>query len=65
MSVDRFKWMNGSITTPNGVIAVSYENKNGTVTFKVKIPQGTKAKFSFEDKKVELREGENKFEVEL
>lgn len=65
VSVDRFNWMKGSITTPNGVVAVSYENKNGTVTFKVKIPQGTKAKFSFEDKKVELREGENKFEVEL
>lgn len=65
MSVDRFKWMKGSITTPNGVVAVSYENKNGTVTFKVEIPQGTKAKFSFEDKKVELREGENRFEVEL
>ena len=65
MSVDRFGFMSGSITTPNGVVAVSYENKNGTVTFNVKIPQGTTAKFSFAGKSVELREGGNKFEVEL
>ena len=65
MSVDRFKHMSGSITTPNGVVAVSYENENGTVIFKIRIPQGTKAKFSFAENVFELCEGENNFEVKL
>ena len=65
MSVDRFKWMKGSITTPQGIVAVSYENENGTVIFKITIPQGTKAKLSFAENVFELCEGENNFEVKL
>lgn len=62
-AVDCFGRMSGSITTPNGIVAVSYENKNGTVSFKVTIPQNTKAVFNYAGKEFELSEGENEFEL--
>ncbi len=61
MSVDRFKWMKGSITTPNGVVAVSYRNEKGNVKFNISIPENTKATFFFAEKKHILCVGENEF----
>lgn len=64
-SVDRFKRMSGSITTPQGIVAVSYENENGNVSFSVTVPQNTKAVFCFAGKEISLNEGENKFDSVL
>ena len=63
MSVDRFNWMKGSITTPNGVVAVSYENKNGKVKFNVSVPENTEAVFRYKDTNTKLIQSENEFEV--
>ncbi|MBR5262726.1 MAG: family 78 glycoside hydrolase catalytic domain [Clostridia bacterium] len=60
--VDRFGSMSGSITTPNGAVAVSYENKNGTVSFKVTIPQNTKAIFRYAGREYTLSQGENELD---
>ncbi|MBQ5592031.1 MAG: family 78 glycoside hydrolase catalytic domain [Clostridia bacterium] len=60
--VGRFGRMSGSITTPNGVVAVSYENKNGAVKFIVTIPQNTKAIFSYAGKEYALSQGENELD---
>ena len=64
-SVDRFKRMSGSITTPQGIVAVSYDNENGNVSFSITVPQNTKAVFCFAGKEVSLNEGENKFDSVL
>ncbi len=63
VSIDRFKHMSGSITTPNGVVAVSYENKNGNVKFNVTIPKNTEAVFIYKEEHKKLVQGENEFEV--
>ena len=60
--VDRFGRMSGSITTPNGVVAVSYENKSGAVKFIVTIPQNTKATFSYAGREYALSQGENELD---
>ncbi len=62
-SVDRFTRMKGSMKTPAGNVAVSYENNSGKVKFSISIPEGTKAVFRFGDKDFELSQGENGFEI--
>lgn len=61
--VERFGRMCGSITTPNGVVAVGYSNSNGTVKFNVTVPRNTKAVFVFDEKEYELSVGENEIEA--
>lgn len=61
--VDRFGRMSGSITTPNGAVAVKYENTYGTVNFKITIPKNTKAMFKYSGKSFELAQGENEFYI--
>ncbi len=63
MSVDRFKWMKGSITTPNGVIAVSYVNDNGRVEFNISVPENTEAVFRFAEQEHKLKCGTNEFQI--
>ena len=65
MSVDRFKWMKGSITTPNGFVAVSYENENGKVKFSINVPENTEAVFIFAKNRYNLLKGENLVEITL
>ncbi len=64
-SVDRFGRMSGSITTPNGVVAVSYENQSGKVKFSIAVPCAVKAKFCFAGEETELSEGLNEIEKDL
>ena len=63
--VSRFGRMSGSIETVQGVVAVSYENKDGNVIFKITIPENTKAVFRYKNKEIALTQGENKFEISL
>ena len=63
MSVDRFGFMSGSITTPNGVVAVSYVNDNGRVKFNISVPENTEAVFRYKDTNTKLIQDENEFEV--
>jgi alpha-L-rhamnosidase len=63
MSVDRFKWMKGSITTPNGVIAVSYVNDNGRVKFNISVPENTEAVFRLKEQEHKLKCGTNEFQI--
>ncbi len=62
-SVDRFSRMSGSMKTPAGFVAVSYENNSGETKFRISIPDGTKAVFRFADKEYELLKGENEFAI--
>lgn len=64
-SVDRFKRMSGSMETPAGIVAVSYENNSGNVKFRISIPNGTEAVFSCSGKILDLAEGENEFKIIL
>jgi alpha-L-rhamnosidase len=57
--VDRFGRMSGSITTPNGVVAVSYEHIGGSVKFNIIVPDGTKATFIYGGKEMTLVQGDN------
>lgn len=61
--VDRFGVMNGSITTPNGVVAVSYEHIGDKVKFGIYVPDGTKAIFCYGGKEVELVAGNNELVI--
>lgn len=64
-SVNRFGRMSGSMKTHSGTVAVSYENKNGSVKFAVSIPDGVKAVFRFKNKELTLSQGKNEFAIEL
>lgn len=64
-SVARFKYMNGSIETPNGKVSVSYQNNSDSVTFKVVIPPDTKAVFKYANEEITLSQGENSFNFSL
>ncbi len=63
--ITRFGRMSGSITTPQGVVAVSYENNSEKINFKITIPQKTKAVFRCKNKDTALVQGENIFEIAL
>ena len=54
-----FEFMNGSMETPNGDVAVSYENKEGKTYFEVIIPDGVKAIFKNSDNIIPLKSGKN------
>ncbi len=62
-SVERFGRMSGSMKTPCGNVAVSYENSSDKVKFRISIPDGIKAVFRFADKNFDLSQGENEFEI--
>ncbi len=58
-----FEFMRGSMATPNGNVAVSYENKDGKTYFEITIPQGTEAVFRIEANETTLNAGLNKITV--
>ena len=58
-----FEFMNGSMATPNGEVAVSYENKDGKTYFEVIIPDGVKAVFKNSDNIIPLKSGKNYINV--
>lgn len=59
VAVSRFGKMSGSMTVPNGKIAVSYEKIGDKVDFKINIPENTEAVFCYGDKEIALSCGEN------
>lgn len=63
--VSRFGRMSGSIATPQGIVAVSYENKSGNVNFEITIPHNTKAIFRCLNVESELSQGKNQFSITL
>ncbi len=63
--IHRFKTMSGSIATPNGNVVSNYINKDGIVSFIIKIPDNTKAVFKHKDKEIPLTQGVNEFEIVL
>lgn len=54
-----FEFMKGSMSTPNGIVAVSYENKSGATDFEIVIPEGVKAVFKNADRIINLSVGVN------
>jgi alpha-L-rhamnosidase len=65
LSTDRFKFMQGHITTPNGKLAVKYQRQDGKLQFNILIPKGTKAIFKHLDKQFDLVDGENIFDISI
>lgn len=65
MAVNRFGRMEGSITTPNGIVEVCYENKSDNVKIIISIPQKTSAVFRFAGKEFALSQGKNEFDIAL
>lgn len=58
-----FEFMNGSMATPNGEVAICYENKDGKTYFEVIIPDGVKAVFKNSDNIIPLKSGKNYINV--
>ncbi len=63
--VSRFGRISGSITTPNGIVAVSYKNNDGKESFEITIPENTKAVFRYKNKEIALTQGGNNFTIDL
>lgn len=59
----KFGKMSGSMETPNGTVAVSYEKAQDGICFSVTIPVGSKAVFRLGTFERALSEGENTFTV--
>lgn len=53
----------GSMTVPAGVVAVSYEKKDGRVKFEITIPKGVEAVLSVFGSERKLNVGENIIEI--
>ena len=58
-----FEFMNGSMSIPKGIVAVSYESKNDKTHFEITIPNGVKAKFINQENIIELKSGVNQLIV--
>jgi len=63
-AVSRFGRMSGSMKTPAGTVAVSYEKEGQCTKFRICIPKGVTAVFRGFDREFALAEGENVFAVE-
>ncbi len=62
-SVEKFKYMKGSIETPYGKVSVSYLNNTDSVCFNIVIPSETKAVFKFANEEIALSQGENSIKL--
>lgn len=60
-AVSMFTRMSGSMKTPNGTVAVSYEKKEKGVSFVIDIPPCANAVFRYADAEYPLCEGKNAF----
>lgn len=60
-AVSKFGRMSGSMQTPNGRVAVSYEKEPGGIRFSISIPEGCKAVFRIDAFERELLAGNNEF----
>lgn len=54
----KLTYAKGSICTPQGEIMVAWEKKDGSITFRVRIPDGVKAVFCYREMHQEMNGGE-------
>ena len=59
VSVEKFSYMKGSITTPKGIVAVSYEKTAEEIKFNISVPEKVNAVFRFSGEEKFLFEKEN------
>ena len=64
-AISKFCRMSGSMSTTQGIVALSYEKTDHGVRFNITVPEGTKASFAIPDYSCELEAGENEFFVPL
>jgi len=64
-AVSKFEKMSGSITTPHGIIAVSYKKEKGKVVFEITVPEETEAMFCFNGEETVLGNGKNQLSFEV
>ena len=62
-AISKFSRMSGSMETPRGKVAVSYEKTDAGVKFNISVPAGCKADFRIPSYTCTLVEGENEFFV--
>ena len=62
-AISKFSRMSGSMETPRGKVAVSYEKTDAGVKFNISVPTGCKADFRIPSYTCTLVEGENEFFV--
>lgn len=62
-AVSKFGRMSGSIQTPHGTVALSYEKEKGSVLFRISIPAGCQATFRLDSHERPLLTGENRFSI--
>jgi alpha-L-rhamnosidase len=65
LATSRFGRMAGSVKTPHGTVAVSYEKKDGRMGFAVEIPDGVEAVFRYGGGEYPVASGMNRFEFEI
>ncbi len=65
LATSRFGRMAGSIKTPRGKVAVSYEKKDGQILFTVEIPDGVEAVFKYGGGEYPVKSGANEFTFDL
>ena len=65
LATSRFGRMAGSVKTPHGTVAVSYEKKDGRIAFAVEIPDGVEAVFKYGGGEYPAVSGLNRFEFEI
>ena len=58
-AVSRFGRMSGSMKTPRGTVAVTYEKKENGMHFQISIPAHVQAVFRYNDREYALKAGEN------
>lgn len=62
-AVHRFRWMRGSMTTPEGICAIQYKREADGVHFAVTVPENTAAVFRYNGEETVLKTGENLFVI--
>ena len=63
--IKALEFCRGSFKTVKGIFAVSYEKKNGAMSFEVEVPNDVEAVFVYGNKELELKSGKNIFSVEM
>ena len=63
MAVSKFGFMKGSMTIPQGKIAVAYEKEDEKIAFDIVIPSGVRAKFQYMTQEKILHAGRNIFTI--
>ena len=62
---EKLNQVSGSRAVPAGTVSVSYEKKDATVEWVIKIPENLDAVFELDDERRSLQPGENRFCTKL